>query len=151
MNEKGGDEEREGAADEVEVHHHDAVAIGVAREPDHVLRADVGDDHRHPRHPPGKRLPGEKEVLAGADPAARPQAERGDGDEIEDDERQVEDGELDRFHERSIIPEVRRLPFSAPGPPFRKLEHLRERADAAFAVDPDPDEEDLGRRRCFAS
>ncbi len=96
--EERGEQQRQGAADEVEVHHHDAVAVRIAGEPDHVLGADVGNDERHPRRPPGKRLAREKIVAARVDAPARPEPETGDDGEIENDERDIERREVNRRH-----------------------------------------------------
>ena len=60
---KGGDQHGQAAADEVEVHHHHAVAIGVGGHADHVLGADVGDHQRHGHRPPGQRFAARKKSL----------------------------------------------------------------------------------------
>ena len=96
--EKRRDHHGERARDEIEVHHHDAVAIRVAGQPNHVLRADVGHDERHAGDPPRQRPAGEEVVAARPNAAAGPEANRGHGDEVDDDEDDVERGKLNRRH-----------------------------------------------------
>ena len=60
---EGGDQHREAAANEIEVHHHGAVAVGIRSHADHVLGSNVGHDQRHRDRPPGQRFAGQEEVL----------------------------------------------------------------------------------------
>ena len=103
MKRNAADEKRQRAADEIEVHHDDAEAIGIAREADHVLGADIGDNHGHAGRPPRERSSCEKEIFARPYTAARPEAERGYRDEINDDDRQIDRRELNGFHNRRML------------------------------------------------
>ncbi len=105
--EERGEEDRKDASHEIEIHHDDSVAIAVARETYHVLRADVGDDERHSRRPPGNGLPREEIIAAGSDSPARPEPEPGDGQKVEDDEPEIEGRELHRFHSGGNLTSIR--------------------------------------------
>ncbi len=94
--EEGGDEDREDAADEIEVHHDEAVAVGIAGQAHHVFGADVGDDEGEAGGPPGEGLASQEVAFAVADAAADPDPEGGHADEVGDDQGEVEGREFDR-------------------------------------------------------
>ena len=115
MNRKAATNTGKAAADEIEVHHDQTIAVPVGCQADHVLRPNVGNDQRHAHRPPGECLAGQEIIAAGPNAARPPESQGSDPQQVGGYQCHIQRCQACRFHRDALTAQKRKtstIPFT---------------------------------------